>query len=127
MTDLTGGYSLTGLASGNYAVQFWDCNPSPTYVMQWYLNRIDQGSADPLQIAQVTYDNQVKGLPGASQVLEFVAAVGSQTQVVVTLRARAAGTTEVEIGATGEIHYGYPGPATWGGGGSDRLSIHVSR
>jgi hypothetical protein len=90
------------------------------------LSARDEGSGDRTQIAQVTYDNQVSGLQGGSQVLEFVAAEGSLSQVVVTLRAAAAGTTELVIGATGEIHYGYPGPATWAGGGSEPITIVVS-
>lgn len=52
---------------------------------------------------------------------------GESSRVVVTLRARAAGTVELMVNATGEVHYGYPGPATWAGGGSEKLTLTVEK
>jgi hypothetical protein len=86
----------------------------------------DNGSADPHQIVQVSYDNHVTGTTAASQVLEFVSAQASMAELVLTLRARSAGTTELAVGASGEVHYGYPGPATWSGGGSQPITITVT-
>jgi len=86
----------------------------------------DSGMAEYAQIVQVTYDNKMKNWTGTSAVLEFVSAEGKMNRVVFVLRARAAGITQVRINATGEIHYGYPGPATWSGGGSESLAITVA-
>jgi hypothetical protein len=32
---------------------------------------------------------------------------------------------EYVLSATGEIHYGYPGPAMWGGGSSEVIRVVV--
>lgn len=87
----------------------------------------DAGAADPAPLVQVSYDNQVRVLDGHSQVLQYHAIQAQGNQVVVTLLAVAPGTAEVSLSATGEIHYGYPGPATWAGGGSEPLEITVTQ
>jgi hypothetical protein len=78
-------------------------------------------------LAQVSNDNQVKPLPGASAVLAFVSAQGQMRAATFVLRARAAGSVTLVVGATGEVHYGYPGPATWAGGSSAPLVIQVTQ
>lgn len=85
----------------------------------------DGGKSEPVEIAQVTYDNKPKPSPGTSEILEVVSAKGELWRVVFVLRARAPGTAQVSISATGEVHYGYPGPATWSGGGSESILIAV--
>lgn len=45
--------------------------------------------------------------------------------VAFVLRARQPGMLEGSVYASGEIHYGYPGPATWSGGNSDVFSFEV--
>jgi hypothetical protein len=79
------------------------------------------------EVAMVTVDYENKRRPsrGASRVLEVEAAKGEMRVVAFLLRAQEPGSAEISIGATGEIHYGYPGPATWAGGGSESLSITV--
>ncbi len=49
-TDVNGAYTLTGLGDGSFKIQYTDCNPSPQYVSQWYLNRPDSMSADPVPV-----------------------------------------------------------------------------
>lgn len=84
----------------------------------------DAGAAEFAPLAQVTYENKIQGSADVSQVLELVSAEGNYTQVVITLRARAAGSTEIAISATGEVHssQGY----MWSGGGSESLTIIVT-
>jgi hypothetical protein len=75
----------------------------------------------------VTYANELKSQVDAGGPLEVVSMVGGSSQVTVVLRARAVGAIQVAINATGEVHYGYPGPAIWAGGGSDPLTLTVER
>ncbi len=51
-TDSSGLYSLTGLPTGAYDLQYSDCNPNPTYLGQWYLGRTDPGSADAVNVVE---------------------------------------------------------------------------
>jgi hypothetical protein len=58
--------------------------------------------------------------------LELVAVEMIDTwNVAFVLRAQQPGTLQGDIHASGEIHYGYPGPATWSGGFSDVFSFEV--
>jgi len=93
--------------------------------LPYYTLSIQDSGALEAALIEVTYDNQARPSRGASRVFEFESAHGEMNQVTFVLRAQAAGTAEVRIGATGEIHYGYPGPATYAGGGSDSLLITV--
>jgi Carboxypeptidase regulatory-like domain len=49
-SDLSGQYEITGLDAGSYKVGFSDCNATPHYLPQWYLNHPDAGSADSLAV-----------------------------------------------------------------------------
>ena len=84
-----------------------------------------EGAADFLPLVEVTFDNQVKVLftepIGAAFV--YTQAQGSSSELTLEFLAAAPGQLEVIISATGEIHYGYPGPANWGGGGSGVLVL----
>lgn len=84
----------------------------------------DSGAAEFEPLVEVTYENEIRGSTDVSQVLELVSAEGDYDQVVITLRARAAGSTEIAISATGEVHssQGY----MWSGGGSESLTITVT-
>lgn len=84
----------------------------------------DDGAAEFAQLVQVTYENEIKSSADISQVLELVSATGDYTQVVLTLRARATGATEIIIGATGEVQTS--GGYMWSGGGSESLTITVT-
>ncbi|MGB8649014.1 MAG: hypothetical protein WCF84_27505 [Anaerolineae bacterium] len=87
----------------------------------------DTGSGEFAQLAGVTYENRPNGLAQPSAMFEFVSAKGSMREVTFVLRARQAGAAIVYISATGEIHYGYPGPATNAGGGSEPAMITVQK
>ena len=52
-TDATGRYELDGLAAGGYRLQYSDCNPSPSYVSQWYLGHTDQADADTVTVVDL--------------------------------------------------------------------------
>ena len=80
---------------------------------------------DSNTVATVTYDGQVKYQGAAGQVVEFVSAYATMSQVEFILQALRPGTVQVSISATGEIHSGYPGPATWGGDASESILITV--
>jgi hypothetical protein len=91
--------------------------------LPYYTLLYDAGT--PTWILEVTYDNQLKRLGEGTEPLAFVSVTASNSWVEIVLRAVRPGTAGYFISATGEIHYGYPGPATWGGGGSDTIAITV--
>jgi len=51
-TDSSGQYTIGGLRSGDYVVQFYDCNPVRTYIAEWYDNQPNSSSADLVTVAQ---------------------------------------------------------------------------
>jgi hypothetical protein len=88
--------------------------------------RVKDGTGDFQEVAQITYDNKTRSVKDVSKILEFVSGSGGLNQATIVLRGRAAGAASLQINATGEIHYGYPGPATFGGGASPILTIQVN-
>lgn len=84
-----------------------------------------QGAPEFVPLVEVTYDNQVRNLSidPIGEAFVFSQAEGGLSDMTLELLATAPGTLEVRVSATGEIHYGYPGPATWGGGGSEVLTL----
>lgn len=88
--------------------------------------RVKDGTGDFQEMAQITYDNKTRNVKDVSKVLEFVSGSGGLNQATLVFRGRAAGAASIQINATGEIHYGYPGPATFGGGSSPTISIQVN-
>ncbi|MBI5715942.1 MAG: hypothetical protein HZC38_21300 [Chloroflexi bacterium] len=88
--------------------------------------RVKDGAGDFQEMVQITYDNKTRNVKDVSRVLEFVSGSGGLNQATVVFRGRAAGAASIQINATGEIHYGYPGPATFGGGSSPAISIQVN-
>jgi hypothetical protein len=83
------------------------------------------GAADFVPLVEVTYDSQVKNLSidPIGEAFIYSQAQGSSNEMTLALLATAPGALEVVVSATGEIHYGSPGPATWGGGGSEVLVL----
>jgi hypothetical protein len=76
----------------------------------------------------VRVTDQLTATPEASALLEFVDIERESqygNQIVFVFTTHQAGMIEITVTATGEVHYGYPGPATWAGGGSDVLRIIV--
>lgn len=78
-----------------------------------------------VMMASVDYENKARlsappGLP-----LQVIEVSAEMRQAVFTLRAAAAGEAQLWISATGEVHYGYPGPATYTGVSSDRLVLTI--
>lgn len=73
----------------------------------------------------ITFDGQVRDVAAASQVVELAGASAQGSQALIELRALAPGRVEITVSATGEIHYGYPGPAMWGGGESEGVEVIV--
>jgi hypothetical protein len=66
--------------------------------------------------------------PEVSEMLEFVRLERASPYVneaSFVFVARQAGIIDVRVSASGEVHYGYLGPAMWAGGGSDVLRIEV--
>jgi hypothetical protein len=90
----------------------------------FYVSLKDSGAIEFAELVAVTYENQIKNSADVSQVLELVSVEGDYGQAVITLRARAVGSTEIAISATGEVHssQGY----MWSGGGSEPLTITVT-
>jgi len=84
-----------------------------------------EGAADFVPLVEVTYDNQVRNLSvdPIGEAFIYSSAQGSSNEMTLELIAIAPGSLDVIISATGEIHYGSPGPATWGGGGSEVVTL----
>ena len=49
-TDSSGDYRVGGLPSGDYKVEFYDCGSPVRYVSEWYNNKADSDSADPVHV-----------------------------------------------------------------------------
>ena len=84
-----------------------------------------EGASEFAPLVEVTYGNEIRNLSidPIGDAFVYSQAAGSSNELTLALIATAPGTLELRIGATGEIHYGSPGPATWGGGGSDILLL----
>ncbi len=94
--------------------------------LPYYMLLVKDGdSAIYTHVSEVTYENKPRGDPLPSALFEFVSAQASMREVTFVIRATHSGTATVRISASGEIHYGYPGPATFSGGSSDPLLITV--
>jgi len=89
-----------------------------------YRLSVAAGDSPPVEIGIVTYSDDITpGAPVAG--LEWVSATGGMTQATFTLRAAQPGTYTLTLVANGEVHYGYPGPASWMGVASDPFVIQV--
>lgn len=86
----------------------------------------DQTAVQPAELARITYGNESKLFEQASQLVQVIDVNADMEHVQVALRALQPGTVQLWINATGEIHYGYPGPATWAGGGSDPIILTIT-
>lgn len=85
----------------------------------------DSGAGDFAPMVRHEWEGRVYDFENRSQVLELVSAEGRDA-VRFEMRGLGPGSIEMHIQATGEIHYGYPGPAMWGGGGSKTIQITVT-
>lgn len=92
----------------------------------FYLIVRDEGVQQEEPLVQVTYDNQVKPMTGASQVLEIVSAEGKMDLATFHLKAISPGQTTITISATGEVNVGSSGSFMWSGAGSGDVLITVS-
>ncbi len=86
-----------------------------------------EGASEPITLAVVQYDNQ----PGPQEAgtvpgLEVTNMSGDMQRVQFELRATAPGTIDLVIGVSGEVHYGYPGPASWSAGQSEPVRIEIT-
>ena len=91
----------------------------------WTLSARENGQSDFETVVATTFDKQVSVEGTAHSLLSFVEAQIFQSQIVLHFSAVAPGEVEYVLSASGEIHYGYPGPATWGGGASDAVRVVV--
>lgn len=69
----------------------------------YYLIIRDEGIQNNPPTAQVTYDNQLFELDGASLILELQSADGQIDQVIFKLRAKEVGVTTITINVTGDV------------------------
>jgi hypothetical protein len=93
----------------------------------WTLSARENGLGDFEPIVEISGDGQVSLVGSARHVLGFIEAQVFLGEVVLHFVAQAPGSVEWRLSATGEIHYGYPGPATWGGGASEVVTIQVTK
>jgi hypothetical protein len=50
VTDPAGLYTLPGLDSGDYTVEYVDCRPEPAYLDRWYFKATDPAGAQPITV-----------------------------------------------------------------------------
>lgn len=91
----------------------------------WALSARENNTGDFEPIVEISGSGQVSLTGTARHYLAFVEAQDFQGRVVLRFTAQAPGAVEWRLSALGEIHYGYPGPATWGGGASEVVAIQV--
>ena len=95
----------------------------PVYTLR-VRDESEEGFAD---LVRVSYNGEIEAqFEDASRVFEFVSAEADMHRVTFVLYAAAPGVAEFTIYASGEIHYGYPGPAEWSGAGSESVAISVT-
>lgn len=78
-----------------------------------------------VRLAELSYENRVRFMSKDTPSFEVAGFNADMQQVTFQLIARRPGRYAIRINATGEIHYGYPGPATFSGAGSDPIQVSV--
>jgi hypothetical protein len=87
---------------------------------------VREAGVPDLLLGRVSHGSSSNTAINAGRVLEFVSAqAGTDRTVSFALRARAAGTVELHLSATGEVGCG-AGPWTMAGGGSDAVRVVVT-
>jgi hypothetical protein len=94
--------------------------------LPYYSLLIQDEGVPEAALVEVTYENRITPKGGASQALELVLTEGKLDRATFVLAAKAPGTATLWVSATGEVHDGAGGPATWSGGGSDKITITVT-
>ena len=94
--------------------------------LPYYTLFVKQDQADWQPVAAVTYENVSRGPTKSTPLFQFTSAKGSMRQATFVLHALGPGEAEFRISATGEIHYGYPGPAVFAGGDSSAIRVIVT-
>jgi hypothetical protein len=90
----------------------------------YYLFIQDAGSADVNTEVRLE-SGSWRAISNDSKVLYVQEVTGDYDRANFYVRAIAPGTVDLWVNATGEVHFGYPGPATWAGGGSEVIRIEV--
>lgn len=86
-----------------------------------------QEAGESITLAAIQYDNAPRPQEtGTSPQLEITGMSADMQRVQFELKATAPGAIDLTITASGEVHYGYPGPATWSGGQSEPVSITIT-
>ena len=85
----------------------------------------DETAADWIRLAEISYENRVRFLKKDYAPFGIAGSRADMQQANFQLNARRAGRYAFRINATGEIHYGYTGPATFSGAGSDPIEITI--
>jgi len=62
LTDSSGDYTVGGLPTGDYKVEFYDCGDPATHVTEWYNNKADFDAAD---LVHVTQPSETPGINAA--------------------------------------------------------------
>jgi hypothetical protein len=93
----------------------------------YQLNVRDAGADGFAPLLRWVADDQVQVQTAASALLEPIAWRLERYDPVIVLKAIAPGAAELRLSASGEVHWGYPGPATWSGGTSDILTIRIEQ
>ncbi len=92
----------------------------------WLLTARENGAGEFEPIVEVSGTGQVSLVGSARTVLSFVEAERSLDGLVLHFEAASNGRVEWQLSATGEVHYGYPGPATFAGGSAEVVTVYVS-
>lgn len=128
LTDSTGNYTITGLASGAYKIEFSEDSDQALYSRQWYNDTLDEGLGTVIQVtepgtttginASLDRGGAISGkvtCPSSAPISSFsVQAVGSKGYVTSTTATILSGTTGIP---------GYDGSYTLSGLPSDTYTV----
>jgi hypothetical protein len=92
----------------------------------WTLHARENGAGDFEPIVEISGTGQVSLVGSARHLLSFVEAQRFLGEVILHFEAQAPGSVEWRLSATGEVHYGFPGPATWSGGTSEVVTVEIT-
>ena len=92
----------------------------------WSLAARENETGEFETIVTVDGTGKVFLVGSARTVLSFVEVERSLDGVVFHFKAEQNGQVEWQLSATGEVHYGYPGPAMWSGGSAEVVTVHVA-
>lgn len=82
------------------------------------------GETQPIQLAQASYDGSSQ-VNTAFEAIDITTISSDNQSASFTMTALAPGNITMFIRASGEVHYGYPGPAEWKSVQSEEIMLEI--